>query len=83
MISRIISSLQAMRKEGKKAMLFTVRVIGCCRTALLNAVRAHAAVSGIPEIQWQTPDWNEDAARFYLPTGAAMLPKARFILRTM
>jgi len=37
----------------------------------------------VPEIQWQTPDWNENAARFYLREGASMLPKARFTLRTM
>lgn len=51
--------------------------------ALLNAVRAHTAAFGMSEIQWQTPDWNENAARFYLREGASMLPKARFTLRTM
>jgi len=50
--------------------------------ALLNAVRAHAAAFGMSEIQWQTPDWNKDAARFYLREGASMLAKARFTLRT-
>lgn len=51
--------------------------------ALLEAVRAHAAERNVTEIQWQTPDWNKDAARFYLREGASMLPKARFTLRTI
>jgi hypothetical protein len=51
--------------------------------ALLNAVRAHATKLAISEIQWQTPGWNEDAARFYLREGASMLRNARFTLRIM
>jgi GNAT superfamily N-acetyltransferase len=51
--------------------------------ALLNAVRVHAAAFGISEIQWQTPDWNENAVRFYLREGASMSRKARFTLLTM
>ncbi len=49
---------------------------------LLAAVRAHAAAQGIPEVQWQTPAWNEDAIRFYRREGASMLSKARFTLST-
>jgi GNAT superfamily N-acetyltransferase len=45
---------------------------------LLEAVRAHAAARGIAEVQWQTPDWNESAIRFYLREGATHRPKARF-----
>ncbi|WP_294309641.1 GNAT family N-acetyltransferase [uncultured Sphingomonas sp.] len=47
---------------------------------LLAAVRAHAAERNLAEIQWQTPDWNEDAIRFYRREGASFLPKARFSL---
>lgn len=46
--------------------------------ALLDAVRAHASARRITEIQWQTPDWNGDAIRFYLREGASWRPKARF-----
>lgn len=47
---------------------------------LLAAVRTHAAEREFGEIQWQTPDWNEDAIRFYRREGALFLPKARFFL---
>lgn len=47
---------------------------------LLAVVRAHAAERDLAEIQWQTPDWNEDAIRFYHREGASFLPKARFSL---
>lgn len=47
---------------------------------LLGAVRTHAAEREFGEIQWQTPDWNEDAIRFYRREGASFLPKARFFL---
>lgn len=47
---------------------------------LLAMVRAHAAERDLAEIQWQTPDWNEDAIRFYRREGASFLPKARFYL---
>lgn len=47
---------------------------------LLAAVRAHAAERNLAEIQWQTPDWNKDAIRFYRREGASFLPKARFSL---
>ena len=49
--------------------------------ALLYAVRAYAAARSLSEVQWQTPDWNEDAARFYRRQGASMLRKSRFVLR--
>lgn len=36
---------------------------------LLAAVRAHAAERELAEIQRQTPDWNDDANRFYRREG--------------
>ncbi|HUH56726.1 MAG TPA: GNAT family N-acetyltransferase [Rhodanobacter sp.] len=48
--------------------------------ALLHAVSDFARRSGCAEIQWQTPGWNEDAARFYRRAGAMEKPKRRFSL---
>jgi GNAT superfamily N-acetyltransferase len=42
--------------------------------ALLDRVVAH-------EVQWQTPDWNTDASRFYRRCGATEILKRRFYLR--
>lgn len=47
---------------------------------LVRAVRAEAIERGIRELQWQTPDWNVDAQRFYARLGASMQRKARFTL---
>jgi GNAT superfamily N-acetyltransferase len=47
---------------------------------LLAAVRTYAAEHDLAEVQWQTPDWNEDAIRFYHREGASSLLKARFTL---
>ncbi|MDX3771758.1 MULTISPECIES: GNAT family N-acetyltransferase [unclassified Streptomyces] len=47
--------------------------------ALLNAVKKTAA-HGAAQVQWQTPDWNTDAIRFYRRAGAQALPKVRFSL---
>ena len=47
---------------------------------LLEAVVAFARAQGCPEVQWQTPHWNEDAQRFYRRTGAAQSQKVRFVL---
>jgi len=47
---------------------------------LLEAVVAFARSQGCPEVQWQTPHWNEDAQRFYRRTGAAQSQKVRFVL---
>jgi GNAT superfamily N-acetyltransferase len=49
--------------------------------SLLAAVIAVARHAGCAEIQWQTPDWNTDAARFYRRTGAIEKPKRRFFLQ--
>jgi GNAT superfamily N-acetyltransferase len=35
---------------------------------------------GLNELQWQTPDWNIDAIRFYQRLGANGSPKIRFTL---
>jgi GNAT superfamily N-acetyltransferase len=51
--------------------------------ALLNRVATHAREMKINEIQWQTPDWNMDAARFYRRCGATEMLKRRFCLRSL
>ncbi len=48
--------------------------------ALFNAVKKTAAAQGAAQVQWQTPDWNTDAIRFYHRAGAQALPKVRFSL---
>ncbi|MFB8238108.1 GNAT family N-acetyltransferase [Kitasatospora purpeofusca] len=48
--------------------------------ALLDAVKDAAAAHGAAEVQWQTPDWNADAIRFYHRAGAQGRPKVRFSL---
>ncbi|GAA2752006.1 GNAT family N-acetyltransferase [Kitasatospora cinereorecta] len=48
--------------------------------ALLDAVREEAAASGAAHLQWQTPDWNTDAVRFYRRAGAEARSKIRFSL---
>lgn len=47
---------------------------------LMQAVQAQARAEGCQQLQWQTPQWNEAAARFYRRLGAQMLPKQRFVL---
>lgn len=49
--------------------------------ALLHAVIDHACRTGFAQIQWQTPDWNDNAQRFYRREGAEALTKQRFFLR--
>ncbi|MHC6625627.1 GNAT family N-acetyltransferase [Streptomyces globosus] len=48
--------------------------------ALLDAVAALARDLDLPEVQWQTPDWNEGARRFYERRGAHGTPKQRYTL---
>ena len=48
---------------------------------LLDAVRDHAMVIGVTELQWQTPTWNEGAQRFYIRAGATGSQKMRFTLK--
>ncbi|MFH9724125.1 GNAT family N-acetyltransferase [Streptomyces sp. NPDC017254] len=49
---------------------------------LMAAVRAEASRLGLAEIQWQTPEWNEDAIRFYDRLGATSKEKRRYSLPT-
>jgi GNAT superfamily N-acetyltransferase len=49
-------------------------------SALFRAVLEFASEQGVQEVQWQTPDWNVDAMRFYRRKGAAGRPKVRFTL---
>jgi ribosomal protein S18 acetylase RimI-like enzyme len=48
---------------------------------LLQTVARHAQQCGLQEIQWQTPAWNQDAARFYRRAGATGKSKLRFTWR--
>jgi GNAT superfamily N-acetyltransferase len=48
---------------------------------LMDVVRNDAIAERIQELQWQTPEWNVDAQRFYVRLGASMLRKARFALQ--
>jgi GNAT superfamily N-acetyltransferase len=47
---------------------------------LLAYVQDHAAALGCASIQWQTPSWNERAARFYRRIGASESVKLRYAL---
>jgi GNAT superfamily N-acetyltransferase len=46
--------------------------------ALFDALAAHARANGCTELQWQTPAWNDGAARFYRRIGAAETSKLRY-----
>ena len=46
--------------------------------ALMQAVQAHARAHGCTEVQWQTPDWNHGAMRFYEGLGATAATKQRY-----
>ena len=45
---------------------------------LLDVVRRDAGAAGCRLIEWQTPQWNSDAIRFYERCGAKAMPKIRF-----
>ncbi|MFY3383910.1 GNAT family N-acetyltransferase [Paracidovorax sp. MALMAid1276] len=47
---------------------------------LVNAALRRARALGCDQLQWQTPDWNEGAIRFYDRLGATRLPKQRYTL---
>jgi len=47
---------------------------------LWDALRAFACTQGCRNMQWQTPDWNADAARFYQRLGATENRKRRYVL---
>ncbi|MFF3014154.1 GNAT family N-acetyltransferase [Streptomyces sp. NPDC057939] len=46
--------------------------------ALMDGVAALARELGLDHVEWQTPDWNEGAIRFYDRLGATGLPKRRY-----
>ncbi|MFC9295436.1 GNAT family N-acetyltransferase [Streptomyces sp. NPDC057011] len=50
--------------------------------ALMAGVTDLARELGLVQVQWQTPDWNEGAVRFYDRLGATGLPKRRYGLST-
>jgi GNAT superfamily N-acetyltransferase len=47
---------------------------------LWQAVHAFAGERGCRNMQWQTPQWNADAARFYRRLGASEMIKRRYVL---
>jgi GNAT superfamily N-acetyltransferase len=48
--------------------------------SLVAVVQQVARDRGIAEIQWQTPEWNEGAIRFYDRLGGQRAAKQRFVL---
>ena len=47
---------------------------------LFASLRAFARASGCRQVQWQTPEWNAAAARFYVRLGARETRKRRYLL---
>jgi ribosomal protein S18 acetylase RimI-like enzyme len=45
---------------------------------LMSHIAEYGKRTGITEIQWQTPEWNTQAAGFYENLGATQKPKRRF-----
>jgi GNAT superfamily N-acetyltransferase len=45
---------------------------------LMSHIAEYAKQAAITEIQWQTPEWNTNAARFYIGVGATQKLKRRF-----
>ena len=50
--------------------------------ALMASVMELAREHGYAEVQWQTPNWNVEACRFYRRHGGVDQEKLRFVLRT-
>ncbi len=48
--------------------------------ALLATIVQFAREQGYDQVQWQTPEWNERARKFYRREGAAEKHKVRFTL---
>jgi GNAT superfamily N-acetyltransferase len=46
--------------------------------SLMETIARHAATLGATHLEWQTPDWNTGAARFYESLGAESAAKRRF-----
>lgn len=51
--------------------------------ALLDACFEHARAQGLSWAEWQTPEWNAPALRFYRARGASASAKQRFVLDLM
>jgi GNAT superfamily N-acetyltransferase len=49
-------------------------------TRMMNAIISLANQQGLRQVQWQTPEWNESAIRFYERTGARSDRKRRYVL---
>ena len=49
---------------------------------LFNAVLEEARRLGLDLVEWQTPEWNDQAILFYRGLGAVDRPKARFSIRS-
>jgi ribosomal protein S18 acetylase RimI-like enzyme len=47
--------------------------------SLMEAMARYAAAQGATHLEWQTPEWNESAARFYESLGARSTGKLRFM----
>jgi len=47
---------------------------------LIEAVVARSRELDLGDLQWQTPEWNDGAIRFYERLGATRLAKQRFTL---
>lgn len=47
---------------------------------LMQAIARHALELGVGVVQWQTPEFNVDAMRFYRRAGATAKHKVRFFL---
>ena len=77
-----VSTLSATRFLHMDCLYVTERWRGYgIGQQLFDAVKVFAREHGLPEMQWQTPDWNHDAIRFYQRNGASMLAKQRFTLQ--
>jgi GNAT superfamily N-acetyltransferase len=48
---------------------------------LIQAAKLYANAQGCNEMQWQTPDWNQGAIRFYERLGAMGSAKQRYVLK--
>lgn len=50
---------------------------------LFRAIESWVVGAGVTVLQWQTPQWNADAVRFYRRVGASHTDKVRFVLEQL
>ncbi|AWM14094.1 N-acetyltransferase [Flavobacterium sediminis] len=50
-------------------------------TALMEKIKEYSKIENCTEIQWQTPDFNEKAIRFYQKNGGISKKKERFFMK--